>query len=137
MGLFSSKKCEVCGSIDSASMNVFKILDVQSQPYAYDVNATYSLIPEGYAFAFSDVNKSNLNGTIFFYKLSNANSFHLICSLQCAFNYSVKESALVIYADPENEKILRGITPQTLKINKGLGNPEHTKYRGQPIGRRS
>lgn len=136
MGLFSSKKCEVCGSKDSASMNVIKILDHQSRPYTYDANATYSLIPDGFTLAFSDVNIKSPHGTMYFYKLGNSNAFHLICSLQCAFNYSVKESALVIYKDPDNNTILRGITPQILKINKGLGIPEIAKYRGQPVSRK-
>lgn len=83
--------------------------------------------------AFSDLSQKTPEGTLYLYKFNaDKSSWHQLCSLECAYDFSVKNNSLVFYPDEEREGYTRGLSPDIIKINRALGIPDENKYRGQP-----
>ena len=114
---------------------VIQIMRSSSFPYEYGTSPNFGNAQGGFDLAFADVNQHVPHGSIYFYKLADAFTPHNFCSLECAFEYSVKTNSIVNYPDPVAESTIRAITPDILKINHNLGLPEIMKYRGQPSGK--
>ena len=132
MSIFKKKNaCEICKSKEVLKFNVFKILKSTNQPLKLGDQPSLS---GNLGIAFSDVNKFNPNGTLYFYETAESNSIHYLCSLKCAFDFAVETNSLVLYPDPDKQGGIRAIFPDLLKINENLGLPEESKYRGQPAG---
>lgn len=127
-------KCAICKSIPTFKSSIFKIQKSASFKYELGKTPEFGNSDGGYDLAFSDVNQRHPVGTIYFYKMAENNSLANLCSLKCAYEYSSLNKSLVLYPDPNDEGKIRGISPDILEINKGLGVPEELKYRGQPCG---
>jgi hypothetical protein len=135
-GLFE-KKCEICGAGDITTFIVYQLTKRTKIPFSLtNPHEGIKVMKDlgGYDIAFSDTNKSRPEGNMYLYETGSDLGHHNFCSLKCGFEFSKKTNTLVLYQDPENMKQLRGITPDIIEINIGLGNPESTKYRGQPAG---
>ncbi|MBV6462495.1 MAG: hypothetical protein HJHJAOHD_02646 [Flavobacteriales bacterium] len=135
-GLFK-KKCEICASNNVGPFIVYKL--AKSNKIAYSTTNPHAGLKMaddlgGFDFAFTDTNPNKPNGNMYLYKTASDLGQHSFCSLKCAYDYSKKTNTIVLYQDPENLKLLRGITPDIIEINSALGNPEYAKYRGQPAG---
>lgn len=129
-----NEECEVCHSKPIFKSSVFKILKSATFDFEMGKSPNFGNAQGGYDLAFSDVNQYHTKGMIYFYKMSEFNTVHNFCSLKCAFEFSVRQNSLVLYPDPDKQDKIRGISPDIIKINQGLGNPEELKYKGQPCG---
>jgi hypothetical protein len=128
-----AKICDCCGNENSVEKYIiYKIKEYRKIPFRIGDQPKF----DGFEFhiAFSDVNKSNPNGTIYAYQYVDLNETHNFCSLKCAFDYSVQENVLAIYQDPVKDNHLRAVFPYVVEINENLGLSEDLKYRGQPAG---
>lgn len=133
-GIFK-KKCETCRNSDPEIFMAFQITKMSKRSHTHTTGGMHIVDSlDGFDTAFSDTGRTNPVGNLYMYKMGADLGKHLFCSLKCAFDFSKKQNALVMYMNPDNPRQMLAIIPELVDINIAMGNPESMKYVGRPAG---
>lgn len=129
----TTNTCTVCKNTFPNVSKQFQSMEIRSLK---EIPGELNVEPKtDYAVVFSDISKKHPKGKYYCVDLiippSKVAMRESFCSNECVFEYASNKSACILFKNNIMQGYLTCITPVTVKINDGLGNPY--KYRPQKM----
>lgn len=128
-----NQKCEFCsGTFLSMNGSKYKAGKISRYSMTEGKLGEKPRELENYGICLSDITQDRPSGNNYLYKVEGGLADKILCTNECAYNYSVSNQSLVLCLDLINRGQIRAISPDTELINGNLDIPY--KYKSSFTG---